>query len=97
MVKDLREWARHEFPSATDWTRNNPLDRAVNALDTSGLPPALLSNNAADEYGFTEGTAALAKAISEKGGKATLRALPGNHCRHTPDLLKEAAAFALQP
>lgn len=97
MVRDMREWAQHEFPSATDWTRNNPLDRAASAPDTRDLPPALLSDNASDEYGFTEGTAALAKDIADKGGQATLRAQPGNHCQHTPELLKEAAAFVLQP
>lgn len=93
MVRGLRAWATQEFPTAEDWTRNNPLDHAEDGT----LPPALLSYYAQDEYGFREGTMVFADKLKKSGKVFTLRSLEGSHCAHTPELRQEVANFLLTP
>lgn len=59
------------------WERENPLALAAAAKP---LPPFWIEANRDDEFGFADGARALAKALRDAGGDATLVEAAGGHC-----------------
>ncbi len=83
---DKEVWARdvegrqlftHRMADDATWTAENPLALAA-AAET--LPPFWIEANPDDEFGFADGARALAKALRDAGGAATLVETPGGHC-----------------
>ncbi len=73
------------------WQAEDPVARAR----TSALPPLLIQANLQDEFGFLEGSRALASAVKARGGSVVLQEETGSHCVN--DVEKVGAFFQSIP
>lgn len=77
-VAFMLQWARMEFPRASDWLNHSPLTLADRSL---ALPPVYLSCGLKDEFGFQEGAQELYAKIRPKSSNAWWVPIPnGTHC-----------------
>ncbi|MNK90478.1 hypothetical protein D3C87_1105340 [compost metagenome] len=82
-VAFMLQWARMEFPKASDWASHSPLQLADSNVV---LPEVYLSCGLKDEFGFQEGAHMLFAKLRPKASRAWWVPIPnGRHCAVDPE------------
>lgn len=98
-VRTVLDLIAERVAGPEEWAVEDPLKRALTA---KGLPPIYINCTRQDEYGFFEGSRAMADTLKSQGHDVTFHEENGAHCqldavKASSYLAEKASVFSSQP